>query len=142
MRELAPTRRLRFELVLRRLDALDAEQPMRMLDAGCEDGLLSIRIAARRPAWRIDAVDPDEEAVLASMSRALRPGGVLLAHVPERDWRPVLRGGPRRWRNEVRHGYTAVEFRARAERAGLRVRAVTPTTYAGMQVAEEVRQRI
>jgi SAM-dependent methyltransferase len=190
-RELAPTRRLRFELVLRRLTALDADRPVQVLDAGCEDGLLSVRIAARRPRWRIDAVDlnpaaierargwaveagvtnvtfrqadvtgdlgdasydvvlaieclaeiPDADAALVAMSHALRPGGMLLAHVPQRDWRPVLRSGPKQWQNEVRHGFTAAELSACASRAGLNVVAVTPTTYAGVHLAEEVRQRI
>ena len=190
-RELAPTRRLRFELAMRKLKELDADRAIRVLDAGCEDGLLSLRIAARRPQWRIDAVDlnpeaieracrratefgvtnvtfkqadvtgdlgdtsydvvlaieclaeiPDADAALVAMSRALRPGGMLLAHVPERDWRPVLRTGPKEWENEVRHGFTADELTARASRAGLSVLAVTPTTYAGVHLAEELRQRI
>src|SRR5919204_197454 len=53
---------------------------------------------------------PDDDAALRAMARALRPGGRFIAHVPNRDWMPVLRSSPRTWRREVRHGYSTEEL--------------------------------
>ena len=35
---------------------------------------------------------PDDDAALRTMARALRTGGRFIAHVPHRDWMPVLPG--------------------------------------------------
>jgi SAM-dependent methyltransferase len=85
---------------------------------------------------------PDDEGATASFAAALRPDGLLLVHVPERDWRPVLSSSEETWRDEVRHGYTRDELVGLLERHGLRVVSVTPTTRGTVRLAQEVRDRI
>ena len=84
----------------------------------------------------------DDEAAVASLAGALRPGGLLLVHVPERDWEPVLRGSERTWKDEVRHGYSRHELVALLERHGLEVGCVLPTTRGTVRLAQEIRDRI
>ena len=84
----------------------------------------------------------DDEAATAAFAGALRPDGLLLVHVPERDWKPVLGGSEATWRDEVRHGYTRDELVALLERHGLHVLRVTPTTRGTVRLAQEVRDRI
>ena len=85
---------------------------------------------------------PDDEAATAAFAEALRPGGLLLVHVPERDWRPVLRSSEATWRDEVRHGYTRDELVGLLERHGLHVVRLTPTTRGTVRLAQEARDRI
>jgi SAM-dependent methyltransferase len=85
---------------------------------------------------------PDDGAALGRMAAALRPGGLLVAHVPERDWRPVLRGSDPVWRHEVRHGYSANELREELEHAGLEVLRVEPTCRGIVRLGQELRDRI
>jgi len=84
----------------------------------------------------------EDEAALASVARALRPGGLLVAHVPERGWRPLLRSSRPAWKLEVRHGYGRDEIAALVEQAGLRVVRIIPTTRGTLQLAEELRDRV
>ena len=151
-----PARQLRFRLAIEALERFADGRPVRVLDAGCGEGLLTVVLARRHPDWSIIGVDLSADAVrdagreavrlglpnaafdradltvdvgldeydavaamecleeiandhsaIAAMARALHPGGVLLADVPERDWTPVLPGSERTWRHEVRHGYSA-----------------------------------
>jgi SAM-dependent methyltransferase len=85
---------------------------------------------------------PDDAAAIASFARALRPGGLLVAHVPERGWKPVLSGSRTTWKREVRHGYARDEIAAKVERAGLEVERVRGTTRATLQLGEEARERV
>jgi cyclopropane fatty-acyl-phospholipid synthase-like methyltransferase len=84
----------------------------------------------------------DDEGALASMARALRNGGLLIAHVPERDWTPLLRGSARTWKDQVRHGYSPEELQPKLEEAGLSVAAVRPTSRGVVRLAQELRDRI
>jgi SAM-dependent methyltransferase len=84
----------------------------------------------------------EDEAALASFADALRPGGLFVAHVPERSWRPVLRSSRPTWKLEVRHGYGRDEIVSLLERAGLEVERVVPTTRGTLQLAEELRDRV
>ena len=84
----------------------------------------------------------EDEAALESFARALRPGGLLVAHVPERSWRPLLAASRPAWKLEVRHGYGRDEIVSLLERAGLQVERVTPTTRGTLQLAEELRERV
>ena len=178
-------------LALQSLSSFGDGAPIRVLDAGSGDGLLSLAIAERHPAWTVVAADaredalergrrdadrdglenisferldvtrpipeagydvvlamecleeiPDDEAATAVLAEALRPDGLLLVHVPERDWRPVLRSSDATWRDEVRHGYTRDELVGLLERHGLRVVSVTPTTRGTVRLAQEVRDHI
>lgn len=85
---------------------------------------------------------PHDDAALANLVRAVRPGGQVLAHVPERDWLPLLRGSEPRWRCEVRHGYTEREIVAKLEQAGAVIVAATPTMHVAVGVAQEVAERL
>jgi SAM-dependent methyltransferase len=84
---------------------------------------------------------PDDDAALAAMARALRPGGLLVAHVPKRDWRPLLRGSETTWRHQARHGYSAEGLQAKLSAAGLEVTSLRPTSHAIVRLAQEVRDR-
>jgi SAM-dependent methyltransferase len=85
---------------------------------------------------------PDDDAALSAISRALRPGGLFLAHVPEAEWRPVLPGSPGRWRHEARHGYRQDEIRAKVERAGLVVTRLRPSARGAVFLGQEVADRL
>ena len=188
---LPAARTLRHLLTVELVERFGAGQALRLLDAGCGDGLLSWTIAARHPDWEVVAVDhdeaqlerarrraekqgtanvryvradltkdlgsglydaalavecleeiPDDEAALRRLATALRPGGLLLVHVPERDWQPVLRGGARTWRLEVRHGYGAADLRTKLERAGLEVIRITATARTVVWAANELADRL
>jgi SAM-dependent methyltransferase len=84
----------------------------------------------------------EDEAALRSFANALRPGGLFVAHVPERSWKPLLRSSRPAWKLEVRHGYGRDEIVTLLQGAGLRVERVTPTTRGTLQLAEEARERI
>jgi SAM-dependent methyltransferase len=84
----------------------------------------------------------DDEGAIERMALALRPGGLFVAHVPERDWRPVLATSDQTWRHEVRHGYGVEEIVNMLGAAGLEVASVTPTTRGTVRLAAELRDRI
>lgn len=83
----------------------------------------------------------DDAAAVGAMARALRPGGLLVVHVPEQDWQPLLPGSERSWRHQVRHGYTAGGLVALLEGAGLEEVAVRPVSHALVRLAQEARDR-
>jgi SAM-dependent methyltransferase len=83
-----------------------------------------------------------DKAALTSFAHALRPGGLFVAHVPERNWKPLLRSSRPTWKREVRHGYDRDEIVSLLERAGLRVQSTVPTTRGTVQLAEELRERV
>jgi SAM-dependent methyltransferase len=84
---------------------------------------------------------PDDDVALGQMVQALRPGGLLLSHVPDRYWRPVIPGSAGTWRHEVRHGYLEPEVREKLRHAGAEVTAVVRTTRGTVAVAQEIRDR-
>jgi SAM-dependent methyltransferase len=84
----------------------------------------------------------DDAAALNSLCAALRPGGLFVLHVPERDWQPVLAGSERTWRYEVRHGYDHRQLTEELARRGLDVRRVVPTARGTVRLAQEIRDRI
>jgi trans-aconitate methyltransferase len=85
---------------------------------------------------------PDDDAALRMMAQALRPGGLLIAHVPQEDWRPVLPGSEATWRDEVRHGYRRETFAAQLTAAGLSVTRIDETCRGLVRLAQELRDRI
>jgi trans-aconitate methyltransferase len=189
---MAPARRLRLALAEGEVAArLGGESRPRVLDAGCGDGLLSLAIAKRQPAWSLVGVDlredllegarrragarglpnvrfasanleeplperesdavtaveclseiPDDRQALRMMFEALRPGGLLVVQVPERDWRPVLPGSPGTWREQVRQGYTAEQLQALLGEVGFAEIQVRPTYRSLAAAAQEIRDRI
>jgi len=191
VRNLPPARRLRLERAAAALEDFAAGRPLRVLDAGCETGLLTAALARRHPDWQLHGVDvnerslevarrwvreegltnagfervdltrergsgdydavaameclaeiPDDRAAVRYMVDALRPGGLLLVHVPRHDWKPVLRGSPRSWPAEHRHGYSRDELDGLLRDAGLHSVEIVPTTHAVVHLASELRDRI
>jgi 2-polyprenyl-3-methyl-5-hydroxy-6-metoxy-1,4-benzoquinol methylase len=184
---LDPTRRARFARSLAALGRLPRNARVRVLDAGCGDGLFAHEVARRRPDWDVLGVDVNDELLerartradatgienatfrhadltaelgdsefhavtaiqcleeigadtiaLVVMVRALKPGGLFVAQVPEREWKPVLRGSEPTWRHEVRHGYRQEELVALLERAGLRDVETRPADHAVVRLAQEL----
>lgn len=66
----APARRLRFALVEEEVARRGGDRPLRVLDAGCGDGLLSIALAMRHPSWRLLGVDIRNELLEGARDRA------------------------------------------------------------------------
>lgn len=190
VRLLAPARRLRFELVAQTLERFAAGGSLRVLDAGCGEGLFAESIARRHPGWAIVGVDrdadlleharlslhegrlanvelvradltsdlgdalydavvaiecleeiPDDTQALRRMIAALRPGGLFVAHVPERAWEPVLSNSEATWRHEVRHGYESAEFASRLTELGLEDVDIRGTSRSLVRLAQELRDR-
>jgi SAM-dependent methyltransferase len=189
---MAPARRLRLALAEGAVAAeLGRASRLRVLDAGCGDGLLSLAMAKRHPTWALVGVDlrddllegarkraaarglanarflpgnleqplperdrdavtaveclseiPDDRQALRMMREVLRPGGLLVVQVPERDWQPVLPGSPGTWREQVRQGYTAEQLQTLLEEAGFAEVEVRPTYRSLAAAAQETRDRI
>jgi hypothetical protein len=76
------------------------------------------------------------------LAAALAPAGILVAHVPERSWTPILSGSPRVWREQVRQGYAADELVSRLKALGLEILEVVPTFRSTAALAQEVRDRL
>jgi SAM-dependent methyltransferase len=85
---------------------------------------------------------PDDRQALRMMRDALRPGGLLVVQVPERDWKPVLPGSADTWREQVRQGYTAEQLRDLLGELGLTEIEVRPTYRGLAAAAQEIRDRI
>jgi trans-aconitate methyltransferase len=85
---------------------------------------------------------PDDERALMMLTEALRPGGLLVVQVPDREWRPVLGGSEATWREQVRQGYDAEELHSKLGGAGLEDVEVRPTYRSAAALAQEVRDRI
>jgi len=84
----------------------------------------------------------DDAAAIRSLAESVRPGGALLLHVPERDWKPVLPGSDPIWRHEVRHGYGADEIRRKLTENGLVVDQVIATSRGTVRLVQDVVDRI
>lgn len=188
---MAPSRRLRMSLAEQAIDRFAGDGAVRILDAGCGDGLVTLALAKRHPGWTIVGMDlsgdllsgarerarnrglanvsftetdltralpeggfdavmaleclseiPDDRAALAAMSGALRPGGLFVVQVPDRDWKPVLGGSSPVWRHEVRHGYSAAEIEGILAGAGVEQVEISPTYRTTAALAQELRDRI
>lgn len=189
---MAPSRRLRLALAQREVaQRFGGDRRLRVLDAGCGDGLLSLAMAKQHPAWGMVGVDqredllegarkraaaralpnarflagdleqplpesgfdvvfaiecleeiPGDRQALQMMFEALAHGGRLVAHVPERDWKPVLPGSSGIWREQVRQGYTAEQLQALLQEVGFTEVEVRPTYRSLAAAAQEVRDRI
>jgi trans-aconitate methyltransferase len=75
---MAPSRRQRLALADEVLSAEVAGRPLRLLDAGCGDGLLSLSLAARHRDWNIVGVDLRRDLLEGARARA---GGRSLPNV-------------------------------------------------------------
>jgi trans-aconitate methyltransferase len=71
---MAPSRRLRFALAEQAIAAFARERPIRILDAGCGDGLLSISLAQRHPSWTVVGMDRDSRLLSGAVEREKNRG--------------------------------------------------------------------
>lgn len=71
---MAPARRLRLREAERLLRADAAGRPLRLLDAGCGDGLLTLAVAKRHPRWTLLGVDLREDLLAGARARAAGRG--------------------------------------------------------------------
>src|SRR5437868_9943712 len=90
---MAPSRRLRLALADEVLSAAAAGKPLRVLDAGCGDGLLTLSLAQRHRDWALLGVDRREDLLAGARERA---AGRSLGNVrfqPADLTRPLPEGG-------------------------------------------------
>lgn len=85
---------------------------------------------------------PEDTQALRRMLAALRPAGFFVAHVPEREWQPVLRGSETNWRHEVRHGYDSAELATRLTELGFEDVRIDGTCRGLVRLAQELRDRV
>jgi SAM-dependent methyltransferase len=67
---MAPARRLRLALADRLLSERSGGGPLRVLDAGCGDGLPALALAGRHPEWEIVGIDLREDLLAGARRRA------------------------------------------------------------------------
>jgi 2-polyprenyl-3-methyl-5-hydroxy-6-metoxy-1,4-benzoquinol methylase len=67
---MAPARRLRLAAAEREVRDFAGGRPLRVLDAGCGDGLLTLSMAKRNPGWELLGVDRNEGALAGAGQRA------------------------------------------------------------------------
>ena len=67
---MAPARRLRLKLAEAILSDFSGGRPIRVLDAGCGDGLLSLALAKRHPSWQLVGVDLRSDLLRGARARA------------------------------------------------------------------------
>lgn len=99
---MAPARRLRLALAEGEVAArLGAESRLRVLDAGCGDGLLSLAMAKRHPSWALVGIDLRDDLLEGARRRAVARGLPNARFLPANLEQPL----PERERDAV----TAVE---------------------------------
>lgn len=83
----------------------------------------------------------DDGAAIRAFSGALRSGGLLVLHVPEESWTPVLRSSEHTWRYEARHGYSPAALSSQLRAEDLEPETVRATTRGTVMLAQELRDR-
>jgi trans-aconitate methyltransferase len=68
---MAPSRRLRLALADQILTERAGGRPIRVLDAGCGDGLLTLSLARRHPDWELTGIDRRDDLLEGARARAL-----------------------------------------------------------------------
>jgi trans-aconitate methyltransferase len=71
---MAPARRLRLRTAERMLGEFADGRPLRVLDAGCGDGLLTLALAKRHPDWHLLGIDLREDLLDGARKRAAGRG--------------------------------------------------------------------
>ncbi len=67
---MAPSRRLRMALAERAISRFAAGRPVRVLDAGCGDGLIALALAKRHPDWALLGMDLSDDLLAGARERA------------------------------------------------------------------------
>jgi len=67
---MAPSRRLRMSLAEQAVDRFAGDGAVRVLDAGCGDGLIALALAKRHPGWTIVGMDLSAELLAGARERA------------------------------------------------------------------------
>ena len=84
---MAPARRLRLALAEEALEAHAGRRPIRVLDAGCGDGLLTLALAGRHPDWTFLGIDIRDDmlegARIRARSRSLENATFLAADLEQ-----------------------------------------------------------
>jgi trans-aconitate methyltransferase len=71
---MAPARRLRLRTAERALSGYADGSPLRVLDAGCGDGLLTLALAKRHPEWTLLGIDLRDDLLDGARKRAAARG--------------------------------------------------------------------
>jgi SAM-dependent methyltransferase len=71
---MAPARRLRLREAERAIGDYGGDRPLRILDCGCGDGLLTLALAKRHPKWTLVGIDLREDLLAGARSRAAGRG--------------------------------------------------------------------
>jgi len=71
---MAPARRLRLRTAERVLRGYADGRPLRLLDAGCGDGLLTLTLAKRHPEWTLLGIDLRDDLLDGARQRAAARG--------------------------------------------------------------------
>lgn len=85
---------------------------------------------------------PDDRLALRMMAGALRPDGLLLAQIPERDWKPISRRGRTDWHAQVRRGYVVSDLHELLVEAGYDRIRITPVARSLARLGSELDDRV
>jgi SAM-dependent methyltransferase len=90
---MAPSRRLRLALSDEVLSAEAEGEPLRVLDAGCGDGLLTLSLAKRHRDWALLGVDRRDDLLDGARARAAGRGLGNVRFQPADLTQPLPEGG-------------------------------------------------
>lgn len=90
---MAPSRRLRLELAEEAIEGFAGTAPVSVLDAGCGDGLLTLRLAARHPSWTVVGLDRSQDLLAGARERAANRGLANVSFEAADLTRPLPRDG-------------------------------------------------
>jgi trans-aconitate methyltransferase len=90
---MAPSRRLRLACAEEAVAGFAAGRALRVLDAGCGDGLLSLALAKRQPRWTIAGIDLREDLLAGARERARSRGLVNVGFTAADLTKPLPESG-------------------------------------------------
>jgi SAM-dependent methyltransferase len=90
---MAPSRRLRLALAEHAIASYAGKRAIRVLDAGCGDGLLTLALAARHPRWALTGMDLREKLLRGARERAANRGLANATFLPADLTRPLPDSG-------------------------------------------------
>lgn len=90
---MAPSRRLRLACAEQAVAEFAPARPLRILDAGCGDGLLSLALAKHHPQWSIVGMDLREDLLAGARERARNRGLANVSFEQADLTRPLAQSG-------------------------------------------------